>query len=160
MRVLAFGLLLLVPVVAGCEAGQGQVAGRVLFDGKPLPGGRVTFRPADSRQNSVSAELDPDGNYQAVLPAGEVRACVDNRELEPRGPAIGTAVPAGLSPELRRLLGGDKPDRSPPKAPAEAAERPAGRYVPIPERYYDLETAGLQFTVKRGDQRHDLQLSK
>jgi hypothetical protein len=156
-----FGLVLLIPVVAGCEAGQGQVSGRVLFDGKPLPGGRLTFRPADPRQNSVSAELDPGGNYQVVLPAGEVQVCVDNRELEPRGAAIGAVTPDALSPEMKALLGGTKTDKSPPpKAQEGTAERPAGRYVPIPERYYDLETAGLRFTVKRGEQKHDLILSK
>jgi hypothetical protein len=159
MRLPVFGLLLLLPLVAGCEAGQGQVSGRVLFDGKPLPGGRVTFRPAAPRQNSVSAELDAEGKFQVVLPAGEVQVCIDNRELEPRGAAIGTVTPPNLSPEMKKLLGGDRPDRAPPKPP-DAAERPAGRYVPIPERYHALETSGLQFTVKRGEQQHDLELSK
>jgi hypothetical protein len=50
--------------VAGCGAGEGKVSGRVLFDGKPLPAGRVTFRPADSRMNSVSVELDEQGNIK------------------------------------------------------------------------------------------------
>ena len=95
------GLVLLLPLVVGCGPGQGNVSGRVLFNGAPLPGGRVTFRPADPRQNSVSAEIDRQGNYQAVLPAGEVKVCVDNRELEPP-PRIGSLAPPAASCRCRR----------------------------------------------------------
>ena len=55
------------------------MSGHVLLDGTPLPAGRVTFRPADPRMNSVSVELDEQGAYQAVLPSGEVKAAVDKR---------------------------------------------------------------------------------
>ena len=85
------GLLILAVAVVGCGPNQVKVSGRVLFDGKPLPGGRVTFRPADPSQNSVSAVIDEQGNYAAVLPAGDVQVSVDNSELEPRssGPRRG-----------------------------------------------------------------------
>jgi hypothetical protein len=35
-----------------------------------------------------------------------------------------------------------------------------GKYVAIPKKYYDIKTSGLQFTVQRGDQKHDIELSK
>jgi hypothetical protein len=154
------GLLLLLPAVAGCGSGQGKVSGRVLYGGAPLPGGRVTFRPADPKQNSVSAELDAQGNYQVVLPAGEVKVCVDNRELEPAPPLGGTVLPPGLSPEVRKALGAGKPNRSRPNPPDDAPEKPSGRYVKIPDRYYEIETSGLQFTVEGGDQKRDIELTK
>jgi len=154
-----FGLVLLLLAVAGCGSGQGQVSGRVLLDGTPVPGGRVTFRPADGRHNSVSAELDREGNYQAVLPAGEVAVSVDNRELEPV-PSLGGGLPAGLPPEVRKALGGAKAEKPRPTAPENVPERPSGRYVKIPERYYQSETSELRFTVKGGDQKHDIELTK
>src|SRR5205807_1020611 len=76
-RLLGASALLLVPILAGCAPGQGKVAGRVLLGGTPVPGGSVLFRPADPKLNSVSAELDEQGNYQAFLPTGEVQVSVD-----------------------------------------------------------------------------------
>lgn len=154
MNRIVFGLVLLLPLVAGCSAGEGKVSGRVLFDGTPLPAGRVTFRPADSRMNSVSVELDEQGNYQAVLPAGEVKVSVDNREWEPQ-PSLGPGpLPPGLPPEVQKALGSSaKPGDGGPV-------RASKRYVKIPERYHELETSELQFTVVRGEMKKDLELKK
>jgi hypothetical protein len=158
MRSFLFGSgVLLLAAAVGCGGpGKGKVSGRVLLDGKPLPGGRVTFRPADPRQNSVSAELDEQGNYQADLPAGEVKVAVDNRELEPQPPMITGVVPPGISAEAAKVLGGKKGKA----APAEGGGKPTGRYVPIPNRYYQTESSDLKFTVKRGEQKQDLELKK
>ena len=65
------GLAAAAGVLAGCGPGKGRVSGQVLFNGKPLPGGWVTFQPAVRGHNPVSAEIDRDGNYSAVLPAVE-----------------------------------------------------------------------------------------
>ncbi len=155
-----FGVMLLLPVVMGCGPGQGKVSGRVLFNGAPLPGGRVTFRPADPKQNSVSAALDEQGNYQATLPAGEVMVSIDNRELEPRAPRSRTPLPDALSPEAKKLLGPAKPDKSQPKSAANTPEKRSSRYVKIPSKYHDAETSGLQFTVRPGNQPHDIELDR
>lgn len=156
-------LALLFPVLTGCSPGTGKVSGKVTYKGQPVPGGLVTFRPIDGRQNSVTAELDAEGRYSAVLPAGEVLVSIDNRELEPR-PIIAGGVPSGLplSPEVRAKLSGKA---APPAAPeggqqtGEEVRRPSGRYVPIPEKYYMAETSGLKFTVKGSDQPYDIELT-
>jgi hypothetical protein len=155
------GLLFLLPVIAGCGPGHGKVSGRVLLNGEPLPGGLVTFRPADPRQNSVSARLDGQGNYEAVLPVGEVKVSFDNRELEPRAPRVG-GMPKDLplSPEVRKALGGGKSDAPQTKPGENAPEKPSGRYVKVPDKYYGSETSGLQFSVGPGDQKHDIELTK
>jgi hypothetical protein len=158
--VIVTGLGLLLLVVTGCGPGQGKVSGRVLYEGAPLPGGRVTFRPADASLNSVSAEVDEQGNYTVPLPAGPVQVSVDNRELEPRGRQDG-APPMDLPRDvLEKLRGGGKPDPEKRKPPENAPQKPTGRYVVIPNRYYDIETSGLEFTVQRGDQNHDIVLTK
>jgi hypothetical protein len=146
------GLLFLLPIVGGCGPGQGRVTGRVLYGGKPIAG-RLTFRPADPRQNSVSAEVDERGNYEAVLPAGDVRVCFDNRELEPL-PGLGSIVPPGLSKEALEKIGKPaNPGGAKPNNPRSSL------YVKIPERYHDIETADLQFNVKGGPQQYDVELT-
>ena len=155
-----FGLLLFISLALGCGAGEGKVSGRVLFDGKPLPGGSVTFRPADPLQNNVSAELDGQGNYEAVLPAGEVMVCVDNRQLEPRAPATPEKLPKGLSSDALKAIGADKPDKSAPKPKENVPGKGNGKYVKIPIKYYNTDTSELQFKVERGDQKHDFLLAK
>jgi hypothetical protein len=156
-----FGLLLLLPFAAGCGSGRGKVSGQVLYNGVPLPGGRVTFRPADPKENSVSAEVDEQGAYEAVLPLGEVKVSIDNRQLAPRGPGAGQ-LPADLplSPDVRKNLNSGKPDQPAPKSEGNVAKKASGNYVKIPDRYHTVETSGLQFAVESRDQKHDIELTK
>jgi hypothetical protein len=151
------GLLLLLPVGLGCGPGKGKVSGRVLLGGTPVPGGWVTFRPADPKLNSVTARLDEGGSYSAVLPVGEVRVSVANRELQPRTPQ-GGELPAGLSPEVRSKLGGGGPPGASRQPGPAAPEQPPGRYVPIPSKYHAVETSGLRLVVQGGEQKHDIEL--
>jgi hypothetical protein len=164
MRRCALGFILILPLLAGCSQKTGKVSGQVTYKGRPVPGGWVTFRPADGRHNSQTVQLKEDGTFDGVeLPAGEVLVSIDNRELEPR-PTVFGGVPPGvpLAPDVRAKLGGKAPA---PPVPADAepktgedVRRPSGRYVPIPEKYYAAETSGLKITVKGGDQTETLEL--
>jgi hypothetical protein len=164
IRVLSgLGLVLLIPVLTGCSPAIGKVSGKVTYKGQPVPGGLITFRPADPVKNSITVELDTEGRYSATLPAGDVTVIIDNRELEPR-PSM-PSMPAGipLSAEAQAKLRGKAPPATAtadggPKT-GEDVRRPSGRYVPIPEKYYELETSGLKFTIKGGDQPLDIQLT-
>ena len=152
-----FGLLVVLALAAGC-GGQGKVTGRVLYDGQPLPGGRVTFRPADDRQNTVTALIDENGNYEAQLPVGQVRIAVDNRELE--RPADRVPQAPALPPGLKVPAVPNAPPGAPAAPPPREGAPPArpGRYVEIPERFYDVDSSGLTYTVTRGEQSHDIDL--
>jgi hypothetical protein len=154
------GLLFLLSAVTGCHPGWGTVSGQVLYGGAPLPGGRLTFRPADPTKSPVSVELDAQGNYQAVLPVGEVQVCLDNLYLVPRAPA-GEDLPADLplSPELREKLGGATGDHPSAQSGANHPRKSAGQFVPLPKRYYMAEYSGLKFTVKGGNQNHNIVLT-
>lgn len=159
LRFLPLALLL---VVSGCGLGQGKVTGRVLFDGKPLPGGRVVFFPQIEGQNSVLTLLDELGNYSVELPACEVKVTVNNQELKPR-PKLDFGVPPGLPGGAAQKLATAKKE-SPQKAagtvdPGMHGKLP-GRYVEIPAKYYNVTSTPLSFTVSRGDQTHDLELTK
>ncbi|TMQ34331.1 MAG: hypothetical protein E6K70_08195 [Planctomycetota bacterium] len=156
------GLLLLVPILAGCGSAQAKVSGQVLYNDAPLPGGRLTFLPVNPEQNAVSAEIDEQGNYQVVLPVGDVQIIVDNRELEPSGPPSAglPQLPPDIKPDAMRVLGNAQKSQS-RSVPAEnAPERPPGKYVQIPRRYYDVETSDLIFTVQSGSQTHNIELRK
>jgi len=159
------GMALLFPVLAGCASGTGKVSGKVTYKGQPVRGGLILFRPADPALNAVTVELDAEGGYSAVLPTGDVTVSIDNRDLEPK-PVFGGGVPANipLPPEVRAKLGKAKAatPAPPPDKPVESADaprRPSGRYVPIPEKYYMLETSGLKFTVNGKGQTQDFELT-
>jgi hypothetical protein len=156
------GILLLVSVVAGCGGSKGKLSGQVRYDGQPLPGGRVTFRPANPKVNPVSVDLDEQGNYQVALPVGEVQVSVDNRGLQPRpAPLAGSTV--NLPPAVREAMNKAKTEGATP-APAAAADNPSaapktrGKYVAIPPKYYTIEDSGLKYTIESGNQKQDIEL--
>lgn len=160
MRVAArLGWLFVVLAAAGCGSGQGKVTGQVLLDGKPVTGGIVTFQPADSRARAVTTTMDADGNFDVSLPAGEVKVSVDNRELQPAPKSTGQ-IPANLPPEIKKkLMEGAKGATGAAGGESAEADKPPGKYVPIPAKYYTIESSGLKFTVERGDQKHNIELT-
>jgi hypothetical protein len=128
--------------MAGCRSSraptQADVSGKVLFQGKPLPGGQIAFVALKGGFSNV-ATIDENGDYQIKAPLGEVEISVTNRMLQPRGAA------AGGAPRLGKAQAGDQPVK--------------GRYVQIPDQYEDPHTSGLKYTVQRGPQTHDVELS-
>ncbi len=138
-----------------------KVSGQVRYKGQPLPGGIVTFQPADTKFPTLAVLLDEQGNYEAMLPVGEVQVAIDNRELQPP-PAAPAGLPADLPPQVREALKKAKSSEPPPASrPADnpsAPAKPRGKYVAIPEKYYTVEKSGLKFTVKPGEQTLDIEL--
>ena len=164
MRLIAFGsgMLVVMLMLAGCGPGEGKVSGRVLFNGQPLPGGIVTFVPAAGARNHVAITLDEQGNYEAVNPGGEVQVCVDNRQLQPRESPF-RGMPPGLPGGVAQKIADAKQQQAAPKAAGSAnmsSQKIPGKYVEIPKRYYDASTSNLKFTVQRGSQPHDIELTK
>jgi hypothetical protein len=138
---LALGLL---SVMAGCgkprSAEHADVSGKVLFQGKPLPGGEVSFVAVNGGFASTGT-IDENGNYQIKAPVGEVTIGVMNRMLASRGV------------KASRLL------RKTQEEGAKQRQALKGQYVKIPSQYEDPATSGLKYTVKRGPQTHDIELS-
>jgi hypothetical protein len=154
------GLLLIVAAAAGCnQPATGHVSGQVRFNGKPLPGGYVNFMPADPKASIIAVTLDGQGRFSAVLPAGDVQVSIDNRELEPRQPIHISPNQLSLPPEVKSKLGsGGKAPEQPPAPSPNAGGANSGRYIKIPDRYYDAAASGLSFKVQSGDQTHDFDL--
>jgi hypothetical protein len=149
LRLLCGCLLLgLLTGTTGCKKGlhsttHEEVSGKVLFKGKPLPGGRVTFAAIEGGFASTRP-IDENGDYKINAPIGNVLISVENRMFQPGGGA-------------RR--GDPKHNLKRPDAQGVEEEMKGRRYVPIPERYTNCDTSGLTYTVKPGAQTHDIELS-
>ncbi len=132
------GFLAVIPL--GCGKYTGEVSGKVIFKGKPLPGGIVTFIHPDGRIGQ--AQIQEDGSYTVSdAPGGDVKVTVVTMKPLPGLPPM--FAPKGL--------GG--------AAKAETVY-PAGKYVKIPEKWGDKEKSGLTLTVKRGNQPFDITLTE
>jgi len=145
---LLLGLLILSVGCGGRERSveHAEVTGRVLYDGKPLPGGLVNFVTVKGAFAN-SGVIDENGNYSIKSPVGEVEIGVSNKMLEHGGDAVKNKEEAVKS--ARKEKGGAG-GRGP---------LVKGRFVNIPEKYYDPTTSGLKYTVKPGAQTHDIELS-
>jgi hypothetical protein len=133
------------------ETQHEEVTGKVLFKGKPLPGGRVTFAAIEGGFASTRP-IDENGNYKINAPIGEVLISVENRMFLPRGGARKGKSSA-------QTPGKEHHPKRPDSQAAEAEPIKGQRYVPIPEHYANCDTSGLTYTVKPGPQTHDIELS-
>jgi hypothetical protein len=145
----------LLTLIGGCgksakSAEHAEVTGKVLFQGKPLPGGQVKFVAVNGGFAS-SGIIDENGNYQINAPVGEVAIAVDNSMFEPPGGGGKAAKGAAAGNAPKKMEHPTRPDSEP--------EKPIkGRWVSIPFSYYDPQQSGLKYTVKPGSQTHDIEL--
>jgi hypothetical protein len=134
-------LCCLLVLAAGCTtkrrtAEHANVTGRVLYKGKPVTGGQLTFVTTDGfASNGV---IDDKGNYTISAPVGTVKIGVDNRMVGQK------QMPAAMK-------GAGRPDSEPPN-PIK------GTYRQIPEKCYEPDKSGLAYEVKKGDQTHDIEI--
>ncbi|HEV3446069.1 MAG TPA: hypothetical protein VG099_15615 [Gemmataceae bacterium] len=153
-RFAALLALLALFALVGCggSGAQGKLTGKVLYKGKPVTGGSVIFRPSSASENTVTARIDPTGNYTATVPAGVVKIAVDNRELQPPE-ATAKKEPRPNLPKVGNVPA-DTPD------PRVKPQKPAGTYIKLPDKYHDVASSGLSYTVKSGAQNYDINLEE
>ena len=129
---LAAATLLLVGCGETKPYGVVPVSGRVTLAGEPVKQGYVIFRN-DDKGVHMMAEIDERGEYRVSMAAGYGLPLGDYRVY--------------LSPPVPEVPFG--PAKEPPK-PSEVAK--------FPEKYLQPETSGLMLTVKRGDNRLDINM--
>ena len=130
-RMLGGSLLLAAIVAGGCKPRTGNVSGTVKFDGKPLPGGTITF--FDEKNGAFSSAIEADGSYSvAGVRAGRAK--------------IAVAVPLPIPFESSSM-------------PGIKITLPTINVPKIPDRYLGAETSGLICDVHSGNQSFDIELS-
>jgi hypothetical protein len=123
---------------------RGTVKGKVTFGGKNLTAGTVMFHGKNNLTGS--ATVGTDGNYVMTdAPVGDCKVTVTVPKMPPRGVEHLKGAPVG------------------PKMPGDTTPDTVGKIptqiVPIPDKYSNVETSGLSFTVSRGEQTYDIPLT-
>ena len=130
-RMLGGCLLLATMMAGGCKPRTGNVSGTVKFDGKPLPGGTITF--FDEKNGAFSSAIETDGSYSVTgVRAGRAR--------------IAVAVPLPIPFESSSM-------------PGIKITPPTIDVPKIPDKYLSAEKSGLVCNVRGGDQPFDIDLS-
>jgi hypothetical protein len=127
------GITLLALLAVGCQ-NKGDVSGRVTFKDKPLVYGTVSFETTEGP--SVQAVIKQDGSYVAHgVGLGEARVTVNSADPKQVGSMLSWKNPAA-KPQALNIQG----------------------WFPIPEKFASTGTSGLTKTVKRGDNKYDIDL--
>ena len=131
--------------LSGCGAAVGSIKGRVMYKGKNLPSGTVTFLGA--KNDVASSPIASDGTYDIPkVSVGQAKVTVSMPVAPP--------VPPGKTMDASKMKGGADPTGGTGTAPA----APAGPRVSIPPHYQNPETSKLTFDVKPGPQPYDIKL--
>jgi hypothetical protein len=159
--------------VLGCSRSdpRGSVKGTVTYQGNPIKAGTVYFY--FEQGGRYQAELKSDGSYQLMdVPTGNAKVLVDNEPFNPdQKPVLYTTrqkqIASGYGKNMseydaRMGKAGAKKDAPPeegqPLSPEKRAEL-AKVYVKIPKKYTSDSTTPLTYTVERGRQVKNFELS-
>jgi hypothetical protein len=140
-RVSVMGLLVL---ALGCgksihSTDHAEVTGKVTYNGQPVTGGSISFVSQEEGAFANNGRIDESGNYKINSPVGPVKITIDNRVLRT---GIREQAMKGAGPRP------GQPDPDPIK----------GVYVEIPQKYYQVDTTDMTYTVKAGAQTFDIEL--
>ena len=146
----SIGLLMLIYGLSavGCLGGSptGTVAGKVSYQGKPVPAGcLVTF--ISNEGFAALGTVDDQGSYRLVM-AGEQQVPVANYNVSVTFP--GLQGPTMTEDEERLYMAGD-PEML-------KKFKPQMRKAPFPDKYSDPILRGLSFAIKEGVNTFDIQL--
>lgn len=144
---------------AGCGS-RGTVSGKVLYKGKPLPGGGVIFI---HDRGAFSSPIQEDGSYRIdKVPVGPVKITLT-------GPAgannrVMGAMPRGVQAEKakKNMVPVASEEKGPKALMAEMIGPKASQGkkpgVIIPRKYGNPEESGLTYTVGSGSQTYNIEL--
>jgi len=157
-------LLGLLAFTVGCGGedlrARATVKGKVSIGAKNLTAGTVRFVSVKNEAYTGSASIDKNGNYvMSDAPLGDVKVSV---YVPPQPPGGINRMKMG-QPMTKDKKEKDKGTESvnpedPSKRIAIMGSMP-DHIVSIPDKYGTPETSGLTFTVKRGEQTHDIPLT-
>ncbi len=121
---------------------KGTLAGRVVWQGKPVVVGTIVVLAGDGKLRAVP--IEPDGSYQvAGVPKGKVQLGVISRD-----PAKIQERYAKMATPSDRLATDDR------TAPQQLDKK---KWFPVPKQYEDPQFSGLITTLK-GQDKFDIEL--
>ncbi len=128
-------LPLLLVLASGCGSGKtGTVSGKVLLDGKPVPGGYINFFPSGENSTAKTSPIGEDGSYSVKgVPVGTAKITV-------QGVAGSVQIPNSNLPKGMEMPVSDR------------------KAVFVPPKYSTTEQSGLSYEVKSGSQDHNVEL--
>lgn len=144
-------------LVAGCGGPKtAKVSGTVMFGGKALPGGKITFYPANGgAANPASADIQEDGTYTVTnVPVGEVKVTVSTDHLSGKL-TTRNAPPGGVDAQMKPPAGAGA---NIPQKPDNAGVKLIGTYTKIPAKYGKPETTDLTYTISGDKSGHEVTL--
>jgi len=142
--------------LAGCGGPppRAVVKGKVSIGGKSLTTGNVMFW--GDKNATASAPINESGEYvMNDAPIGDVKITVTVPKIPP-GVLEKMQSKSGKFKEINKDIKSVDPESG--KTISIMGSVPAS-IVPIPEKYADVDSSGLTFTVKSGEQTKDLPLT-
>jgi hypothetical protein len=151
--------------VVGCTSSSapGKVRGTVTCNGQTVKAGTVYLMYDEGGQ--YRAEIKSDGSYQFTdLPIGKVVAVVDNQAFNPeQKPQVygqkQKQIAKGVAKNINEYDAAMGKGGEGPGLAKEKKDELAKVYVKIPKKYTSEKTSPLAFTVARGSQTKDLELT-
>jgi hypothetical protein len=125
------GISFLALVALGCQ-GRGDVSGKVTYQNKPVKFGTVLIEGSDG--NAGQGNIEEDGSYFVPgIVTGQARV------------AVNSPNPKSITLVAKR----DKKPEPYPDVPG---------WFAIPKQYENPSTSGLTYTIKRGENKIDIEL--
>jgi hypothetical protein len=156
-------LLSLGMLAAGCSS-KGNISGKVLYQGKPLPAKAVTFFPS-SGEGAFSSRIEKDGSYSVEkVPVGRVKIVIVPVAQESTGPKAQSKAQPKVQVMAQAMKSGkviisEEARKKMPPGFKEALEGSSSEGSgQIPAQYTDPEKSVLEYTVIGGSQTHDIEL--
>jgi hypothetical protein len=129
-----FGGVLLMIALTGCGGSgmESEVSGQVKLDGQAVGPGAVVFAPIEGNSNPADGAIQLDGSYFLKT----------SREVGLNAGTYKVSVSVFDQPEVK---------------PGERSMVPAK--LKTPQRYSDIQTSGLEYTVEPGKNEIDIELT-
>ncbi|MCY2989462.1 MAG: hypothetical protein NTY19_16545 [Planctomycetota bacterium] len=132
-----WGVTLVLLTCAGCNAKSGDIAGKVLFRGEPLPAGKISFFCEGGNKPVIARDITAGAYAIPSAPVGEVRVTVVTFQIKQ------DPVPGAIQSPM----------------PTDVSTASSGPYVAIPDRYRMPDTSGLTYTITAGQQTKNWELT-
>jgi hypothetical protein len=132
-------------VAPGCAKPVGDVSGKVTVKGQNLEYGTVTYMASDG--TGYQGEIQPDGSYSIKgIPLGAAKIAV-------------TSIDPEFTNKMKAQVEKMRNQKEKPTLQTDMAKYDISKYRKAPEKYGNPESSELQFDVKPGQNKKDIDIN-